>query len=223
MTGSSPATRPASRWCSTPSGGARQRAADRMSRPVSSATRRCPTAGAPCRCFSCSPSAISTRATRPRRSPRPAASRPRRIRRLAAEIARVAFEQEIEIAVAVDRLGRPAPRDDARPAGLDPCDARHLGPFQRLPDLPRAASAADPARHDRCAGRLALQVAVSEAGPAGPEAGRQARPGRRRQTARRRAARLSDGARRICSSTTTAGRCASTRRSPGTRRSPRTA
>ncbi len=58
---------------------------------------------------------------------------------------------------------------------VDACDARHLGAFQRLPDLPRAASAADAARHDRCAGRLALQVAASEALPAGPEAGRQAR------------------------------------------------
>ena len=39
---------------------------------------------------------------------------------------------------ALDRLGRPPSRDDARPSGLGACDARHLGPFERVPDLPRA-------------------------------------------------------------------------------------
>ena len=93
------------------------------------------------------------------------------IRRIAAEIAEVAFGNAIELAVPwTDWAGR---RHETMrgPAGRDACDARHLGPFERLSDLPRAASAADAARHDRCAGRLALQVAVSRS---------RARPGRNR-------------------------------------------
>src|SRR5207302_2737464 len=67
--------------------------------------------------------------------------------------------------------------------------------------LPRAASVADAARHDRCAGWLALQIALSETGAARPEAGRQAGPGRAGNAARRRAAWLPDGTRG------SAGRC----------------
>ena len=47
--------------------------------------------------------------------------------------------------------GRRARHEHRRPAGRHACHARHLGPFQRLPDLPRAAPAADAARHHRCA------------------------------------------------------------------------
>ena len=76
------------------------------------------------------------------------------IRRLAAEIAESRSRRQIEIAGALDRLGRPAARDDARPPGRDARDARHLGPFQRVPDLPRAASAAD-----RCSARSMCRAA----------------------------------------------------------------
>ena len=58
--------------------------------------------------------------------------------------------------------GRRHERMVGRPVG-DARDARHLGARQRLPHLPRAASAADPARHDRCAGRLPLQAALPQA------------------------------------------------------------
>jgi hypothetical protein len=40
-------------------------------------------------------------------------------------------------------------RQDDRAARLHARDARHLGPLQRVPDLPRDACAADPARHGR--------------------------------------------------------------------------
>ena len=108
-----------------------------------------------------------------------------RIRSLAAEIARRRVRAGNRDPDALDRLGRKAPRDDARPSGVGACDARHLGPFERVPDLPRVAPVADPDRHDRCSRRLALQIALSEAGPAGSETGRQARRHRRRPAAAR--------------------------------------
>ena len=205
MTGCSRATRPASRSSSNRSRALASAMLAGRRGARSSATRRCRTAGAPCR----SSSSLAERYLDPRYAPEavaetlrhPGRDHPADRRRDRAD---VAFEQAIELAGAVDRLGRPAARDDARPAGRDACDARHLGPFQRLPDLPRAAPAADAARHDRCAGRLPLQAALSEAGPAGPEAGRQAGAGRARQAAapaRRSAIRWR---RRICSSTPTA-------------------
>ena len=79
-------------------GGLAGGAPDRGRGRASSARRRCPTAAAPYRCSSCSPSAISTRATPPRQSRRRCGIPAERIRSLAAEIANVAFEQEIEIA-----------------------------------------------------------------------------------------------------------------------------
>ena len=99
------------------------------------------------------------------------------IRRIAAELADVAFEQEIELDIPwTDHLGR-YPREDGGPPGLDACHARHLGPCQRLPDLPHAAPAADHPRHHRCAGRLPLQAALSQAGAAGRQARGQAGAG----------------------------------------------
>ena len=135
----------------------------------------------------------------------------------------VAFEQEIELASPwTDWAGRRHETMRGRPVamhamrgisahsnGFQTCRALHL--LQILLgtiDVP---------------GGWRYKSPYPEAGAAGAEAGRQARAGRRRQAAAGRAARLSAWARRICSSTTTAGRCASTRRSPGTRRSPRTA
>ena len=53
------------------------------------------------------------------------------------------------------------------PAGGDARDARHLGAFERLPDLPRAAPAADAARRDRYARVVPLQAAVPAAVAAG--------------------------------------------------------
>ncbi len=75
---------------------------------------------------------------------------------------------------AVDRQGRPPPRQDRRAAGVDARHARHLGAFQRLPDLPDAAPAANPARLDRLPRRLPLQGAV----PAPDAAAEPARRGR---------------------------------------------
>ena len=170
MTGSSRATRRAIPWCSRPSGSlAVRRARPDVRRRGSSARRCCPTAVARCRSFSSSPSAISTTATRPRRWPTTCGVPAATIRRLAAEMAQIAFDEAIELPVAwTDRAGR---RHETmrRPPGLDARDARHLGAFERLPHLPRAASAADAARRDRCARRLALQVAASKPAPPGPK------------------------------------------------------
>ena len=134
-----------------------------------------------------------------------------------------AFDDELVHRAALDRLGRPAAREDRRPARRHACDARHLGAFQRLPHLPRAASAADAARRDRCARRLALQGAVPAHRSAGAEARRQARADGTRASrwpACRSAIRTG---RRTCWSRPTARRGASTRRSPGKRRLPSTA
>ena len=118
------------------------------------------------------------------------------IRRLAAEMAHAAFEEVDRAAGRLDRLGRPAAPDDARATGVIACDARHLGAFERLSDLPCVAPAADAARYDRCAGGLALQVAASKAGPTRTKASRQARAGDGRKAAARDSARLPDVARR---------------------------
>ena len=92
------------------------------------------------------------------------------------------------------RVGAPSPADD-RTAGQHARHARHLGPRQRLSHLPRAASVADPARHDRCAGRVPLQAALPQADPAPPRAGGQARRDRPRAAVAGAAARLSGGPR----------------------------
>ncbi len=91
----------------------------------------------------------------------------------------------------VDRHRRPPPRQNRRPAGVDARHARHLGPFQRLPDLPDAAPAANPAGLDRLPRRLSLQGAVPAADAAAEPAGAADRTGR---AAEGRAARLSAGA-----------------------------
>ena len=120
----------------------------------------------------------------------------------------------------VDRhLGQGA-RHRHRQSGRVPRDARARRALQRLPDDPRAGDPDDAARHDRPAGRLPPQGAV----PAPDSAVRARRRTRRwpssrtiRSTGWRSAGRRS---RTICSSTTTAARCASTRRSRGSIRSP---
>ena len=68
------------------------------------------------------------------------------IRRLAAEIAHAAFEEEVVTIEQpwTDWAGRRHEQMIGRPVAL-PRHARHLGPFQRLPHLPSAASAAGPA------------------------------------------------------------------------------
>ncbi len=73
MTASSPATKRATHWCSTPRVGWRARGSP-ASRRGSSAKPHSPTEAARYRCSSFSPNAISTRATRRRPWPRPAAS-----------------------------------------------------------------------------------------------------------------------------------------------------
>ena len=96
---------------------------------------------------------------------RTAASPRRRIRRTRGRTrARSPSTAEHRHRPALDRLARRAARDDDRPPGRYARHARHLGPFQRLPDLPRDPPPADPARLGRDAGRLPLQAALSEAG-----------------------------------------------------------
>ena len=155
--------------------GASSRPGASTSRRRSSANSRLPTGARRFPSSSCSPSATSTRATARTRSPATCGVRADAIRRIAAEIADVAFEQTIELDVALDRLGGAPARQDRRPAGRDARDARHLRPFQRLPHLPRDPSAADAARRDRLPRRLPLQAAVPEADSAGAEARRQDR------------------------------------------------
>ncbi len=85
------------------------------------------------------------------------------IRGLAAEIAKVAFEEAIVIEQPWTDIMASA-IEFCRTAGIVSCHARNLGPFQRLPDGARAASPADSDRLDRLSRRLPLQAALSEAG-----------------------------------------------------------
>ncbi len=106
---------------------------------------------------------------------------------------------------------------------VDARDARHLGAFQRLPHLPRAARAADAAGRHRYARLVPLQIPLPAPDPAGAQAGRPCASGEaqsRRSRACRWAIRMGP---RICCSIPTARRGASTRRIRGRRRSPRTA
>ena len=64
-------------------------------------------------------------------------------------MAHVAFEETIELPIALDRRLGPHARQGRRPAGRDVRDARHLRALQRLPDLPRAAPDPDAARRAR--------------------------------------------------------------------------
>ena len=77
--------------------------------------------------------------------------RPRRSGGSPPRSAHVAFERPVFDRAALDRHRGRAPRRLPRPAGGDARHARHLGPCQRLPDLPRAAPAAAPDRQRRCA------------------------------------------------------------------------
>ena len=72
-------------------------------------------------------------------APSAAASPPRRIRRIAAELAACRLRADDRARPALDRFWRPPAREDDRPPGRHACHARHLGPFQRLPYLPRAS------------------------------------------------------------------------------------
>ena len=123
---------------------------------------------------------------------------------------------------AVDRHARRAARRLRRPAGLVPCHARHLGPFQRLPDGARAAPAAGADRRRRLPRRLPLRAALSEAGRGASDAARQGRAFRLQQAAVRPASRLSARPRGPADRRRRQAERASTRRSPGTRRSPST-
>ena len=113
------------------------------------------------------------------------------IRGLAAEIARVAFDEAITIDQPWTDMHGERHDELRRPAGLVPCDARHLRPFQRLPDGARAAPAAGADRRGRLPRRLPLRAALSEAGRGASDAARQGRAFRLEQAAVRPASRLS--------------------------------
>jgi hypothetical protein len=66
----------------------------------------------------------------------------KRIRTLAAELAHVAFDQEIRLPRKwTDFRGMTYDEMIGRP--VDPCHARDFGPWQRVSNLPRAAHIAD--------------------------------------------------------------------------------
>ena len=96
--------------------------------------------------------------------PKPSGASPR-------ELAHAAFEQQVTLDIPWTDYRRPPSRQDRRPSGVDARHARHLGPCQRLPDLPDAASAANPAGLDRLPRRLPLQGAVPAADAAAEPAG----------------------------------------------------
>ena len=99
-----------------------------------------------------------------------------RIRAIAAELARVAFDEAIELDQPwTDFRGEKHDKMMGRPVVL-PRDARDFGALQRLPDLPRAALSADPAWHGRGARRLPLQTALPQTRDSPPQAARQASP-----------------------------------------------
>ena len=94
-----------------------------------------------------------------------------KIKRLAAELAHAAFEQEVVLDVEwTDWAGRKHDKMIG-PPGLDACDARYLGALERFPHLQGHTSAADPAGIDRCTRRIPLQGAFPEARPVIPETG----------------------------------------------------
>ena len=139
------------------------------------------------------------------------------IRRIARELAEVAFDEAIALPIAwTDAWGREHAHD-ARPPGRDARDARHQRAQQRLPHLPRAAPAAAAARRGRYAGLVPLPAAVPEADPAA-EPARQDAPGRTARSMPRRSASCTRPT--TSSSTPTASRAASTMRSRGPIRSP---
>jgi anaerobic selenocysteine-containing dehydrogenase len=97
MTGCSRATRRQAARARRPA--ARERdASRRRAAPVGDASR-CPTAAAPCRCSADRRALLSDEYAPEKVAPATAASRPRRSRRIAAELADAAFEQQIELDV----------------------------------------------------------------------------------------------------------------------------
>ncbi len=221
MTGSSPATRPASRSSSNRRD--RSPAAWRQEfRPVSSGTRCCPTAGAPSRSSSWWPSVISTLATRRRPSPRPAAFRPR------------------PFAGWLPRwLVRPLKRKSSSPCrgptgrgGVTRRCGAGRSRCMQCAGSPPTRTGSRPAARCICCRCCSARSTCRAAGGTNPRirspprlarslpAGRSRSPPANRSLGSRSATRCRP---KTCSSTPRGGPSASTRRSPGTRRSPRTA
>ena len=167
MTGSLPATRRATRWCSKPRGRSavlRSRTSSAPGRRSGAARRPPCRAGVSARRRALSRPAICAEAVaetlrRPRGDDPPARRRDGADR----------LRRGDRAAGRVDRLGRPASRDDARAPGVVACDARHLGALERLPDLPCVAPAADIARHDRRAGGWRYKSPHPKPAPPGPK------------------------------------------------------
>ena len=142
------------------------------------------------------------------------------IRRLAAELATVAFEQQIVIDQPwTDAFGRHH-EDDDRPSDRHPRHARHLGARQRLSYLPSAPSPAGASRQYRLPRRVSLQGPLSQTHTASAQTcrpkvvrSRQASPCQDRRSA-------FPVIRKISWSSLTARRAESTRPIPGKRRSP---
>jgi hypothetical protein len=96
------------------------------------------------------------------------------IRRIAAEIAHVAFKEEITLDRPwTDAWGRKHDKMIGRPVSMHAMRG-DLGPFQRVPDLPHDPCAADPAGLHRLPRRLPLQTALPQADAAEPVAPRPA-------------------------------------------------
>ena len=105
-----------------------------------------------------------------------------RIRAIAADIARVAFDEAFELDIEwTDFRGDTHKTMVGRPVSFH--SMRGISrPFQRLPDLPRPAPPADHPRHGRSPRRLPLQTALPETVDHPPETPRRRHP---RQTPRR--------------------------------------
>ena len=146
-----------------------------------------------------------SRALRGGGPPHPRPGRPARGRRLRRPALR---------GPALDRPARRAPRRLHRPPRRGPRHARHLGPCQRVPDLPCDPSAPGAAGRGRGAGILPLQAPLPQALRRPPEAPRRRAP---RPAARRPRIWATRAAPTTCWWTTRARPCASTRPSPGRR------
>ena len=191
-----------------------------MSRRPWSATSCSPMAGARGRSSTWWPNATSIRNTRRTRSARRCGIPADTIRRIARELAQAAFDSDFSLPDEwTDTHGR-THRAHGRATGGDARDARHLRAQQRLPHLPRAASAAVAAGRGRYAGQLPLPAAVPATDPAGaiaPAASAMPRAGSMRRRW------VSSMARKTCWWTTPASRVASTTPIPGNTRWPCTA
>ena len=139
------------------------------------------------------------------------------IRRLAREMETVARDHAIALPVRwTDSWGKEHESVKGVPIAFHAMRGRRA--FERLPDDPRACRADVAARHDRPAGRLPAQGAVSARGAAIGETAERPGPDQAEHAARHRPARLAGGL-RICSSIRTARPRGSTRRSRGNTRS----